>query len=215
MALGLFRMAFLVMLERTLTQFMKGVFQVTILRLPPLDMAIKGLGLLLVFAGWLPPLAAATISAALALLLAVRLLFWKPQLALQRLDIGIMYVGYGAIVAQLFLEAAAGFAHPVWVGSLSVHVFTFGVMGLIIPAMLVRISKGHTGRKVVFDAGDKAILWVMILGLLLRTVAPQVAPAAYAWWIALAAACWCVTFGALAWRYIPLLLQVRADGKEH
>ena len=41
MAVGLFRVAFLVMLERTLTQFMKGVFQVEILRSPRLDGAIK------------------------------------------------------------------------------------------------------------------------------------------------------------------------------
>lgn len=38
---------------------------------------------------------------------------------------------------------------------MSIHVFIFGVMGLIIPAMLIRISKGHTGRKVFFDTLDK------------------------------------------------------------
>jgi uncharacterized protein involved in response to NO len=38
-------------------------------------------------------------------------------------------------------------------------VFTLGAMGLIIPAMLIRISKGHTGRKVVFDRVDKLALW--------------------------------------------------------
>src|SRR5574343_1133662 len=50
LAIALFRLAFLVMLERTLTQFMKGVFQVQILRQPKLDMPIKLLGLLLVIA---------------------------------------------------------------------------------------------------------------------------------------------------------------------
>ena len=34
-----------------------------------------------------------------------------------------------------------------WVGSVSVHLFTLGAMGLIVPAMIVRISRGHTGRK--------------------------------------------------------------------
>ena len=38
----------------------------------------------------------------------------------------------------------------------SVAFLGLGVMGLIIPAMLIRIAKGHTGRKVVFDRGDKA-----------------------------------------------------------
>jgi len=214
MVLGLFRMAFLVMLERTLSQFMKGVFQVTILRYAPLDTAIKGLGLLLVFAGWLPPLPAGSVALLLALLLLVRFAFWKPHLAFRRLDIGIMYLGYLALAAQLLLDVANQIAPAPWVGSLSVHVFTFGVMGLIIPAMLIRISKGHTGRKVLFDAGDKAVLWVMMLGFAFRIVAPQMQPTAYTTWIALAAGCWLVCFGVLAWRYIPLLLQARADGKE-
>ena len=53
MAIGLYRMAFLLMLERTLTQFMKGLFQVEVLRKPWLDGAIKLLGLALVFQAWL------------------------------------------------------------------------------------------------------------------------------------------------------------------
>jgi uncharacterized protein involved in response to NO len=41
MALGLFRLAFLIMLERTLTDFMKNVFKAEILRHPLLDVPIK------------------------------------------------------------------------------------------------------------------------------------------------------------------------------
>ena len=54
MAIALFRLAFLVMLERTLTGFMKAAFQAQILRHPVLDMAIKLLGLLLVIEFVLP-----------------------------------------------------------------------------------------------------------------------------------------------------------------
>lgn len=215
MALGLFRMAFLVMLERTLTPFMKGAFQVELKRDPRLDMPIKLLGVCLVFAGFMPPAVAAALSLVLALLLAFRFVLWKPLVAMRRLDIGIMYLGYAAIVAQLLVEFVNPWLHPAWIGSVSVHVFTFGAMGLVIPAMLIRISKGHTGRKVVFDRLDKLVLQVMILGLVLRVVAPQLRPADYALWIALAAACWFACFGTLAWRYLPFLLQPRVDGKEH
>jgi uncharacterized protein involved in response to NO len=215
MTLALFRMAFLVMLERTLTQFMKGVFQVEILRDPRLDAAIKLLGLALVFAAFLPPPAAAAIALLCALLLALRFAFWKPQLGLRRLDIGIMYLGYLAIVAQLLAEAAGRLLPVSWAGAVSVHLFAFGVMGLIIPAMLVRISKGHTGRKVVFEPADKTVLHVMMLGLLLRVLAPQVLPGFYVEWIYGAAACWFVAFALLAWRYMPMLDRRRVDGKEH
>ncbi|MCK9380917.1 MAG: NnrS family protein [Sulfuritalea sp.] len=215
MATGLFRVAFLVMLERTLTQFMKGVFQVDILRNAALDRTIKLLGVALVGAGFMPPPLAAWISLLLALLLAGRLVFWKPQLAMRRLDLGIMYLGYGAIVLQLVVEFLDRTAPPAWVGSVSVHIFTLGVMGLIIPAMLIRIGKGHTGRKVVFEKIDKGVLWIMITAFVLRVVAPQLYPAAYALWLLLAASCWLAAFAILAWRLIPFLLQARVDGKEH
>lgn len=215
MALGLFRLAYLIMLERTLTEFMKGVFKADILRQPLLDGTIKGLALVLVFDGFLPPLPAAAIAVSLALLLIGRFAFWKPALAFSRLDIGIMYLGYLALTAQLLVAALDASAHIVWVGSVSIHLFTFGVMGLIAPAMVIRISQGHTGRKVAFDTVDRGVLWIMILGLVLRVVAPQAFPAAYLVWVGLATACWFAGFATLAWRFIPMLLQPRVDGREH
>ena len=215
MATGLFRVAFLVMLERTLTQFMKGIFQVDILRNAALDRAIKLLGVALVGAALMPPWLAAGTSLLLASLLAGRLVFWKPQLALRRLDLGIMYLGYGAIVLQLLVEFLNVVAAPAWVGAFSMHVFALGVMGLIIPAMLIRIANGHTGRKVVFEAIDKRVLWLMIAAFVARVIAPQIYPAGYALWLVLAACGWLGGFGILAWRLIPLLLQARVDGKEH
>jgi uncharacterized protein involved in response to NO len=215
MAVGLFRMAFLVMLERTLPQFMKGVFQVSILHNPMLNNAIKMLGLLLVFANLMPPQLSGWIALLLAVLLAGRFIYWQPQLAMRRLDIGIMYLGYIALVSQLLIEFLRQIVHPEWAVSVSIHVFTFGVMGLIIPAMLIRITKGHTGRKVVFDTLDKSALRAMMLAFVLRIIAPQFYPAGYTYWIYLSASCWFVCFTLLAWRYIPFLIQPRVDGKEH
>lgn len=215
MTLALFRMAFLVMLERTLSQFMKGVFQVQILRQPRLDLSIKLLGLLLVGGFLLPAMLTAALSLALALLLLVRFVFWKPLLAARRIDIGIMYVGYLAIVGQLLLVALAQVSEPTWVGSLATHLFTFGAMGCIIPAMIVRISKGHTGRKVVFDGLDRLVLYIMLAALLIRVGIPQIAPGAYLACIHAAASCWLAAFGILGWRYIPILMQPRIDGREH
>jgi uncharacterized protein involved in response to NO len=215
MAIGLFRLALLVMLERTLTGFMKAAFQANILRQPKLDMPIKLLGLLLVVEFALPRPLTAAIAFALAILLGIRFVFWKPQLACKRIDIGIMYVGYLAIVGQLLIEALGHVWQFVWIGSLSVHLFTFGAMGTVIPAMIIRISKGHTGRKVVFDRLDKLALYIMLAALVVRVVVPQIYPAGYLLWIQLSAACWLACFGILGWRYIPILFQARLDGKEH
>lgn len=215
MAIALFRLAFLVMLERTLTGFMKAAFAAQILRHPQLDMAIKALGLLLVIEFALPGPLTAALSLILAVLLAIRFFYWKPQLAFRRIDISIMYVGYLCIVGQLLIEALGHVVNFVWVGSVSVHLFTFGTMGAVIPAMIIRISKGHTGRKVVFDGLDRAVLYVMLLALIARVLLPQLVPGAYLGWIHLAATCWLATFGILAVRYIPMLMQPRIDGREH
>jgi len=215
MTLDLFRVAFLVMLERTLTQFMRSAFQVEILRRPALDLAIKLLAVILVFTALLPSALAKGLELLLALLLLGRLAFWHPLKAFTRLDIGIMYVGYLAIVGQLLIDALPPPGSTGWVGTVSVHLFTFGAMGLVIPAMIVRIANGHTGRKVVFTRYDKAVLWIMILALSLRLVGPQFAPGAYLRWLDLAATCWLLAFGLLGGRYIPRLFQARIDGKEH
>lgn len=215
MVLALFRLAFLVMLERTLTPFMKGAFQVQILRQPRLDMPIKLLGLVLVGGFLLPAALTGALSLALALLLLVRFVFWKPQLAFRRIDIGIMYVGYLAIVGQLLLVALAQVADPGWVGSVATHLFTFGAMGCIIPAMIVRIANGHTGRKVMFSPVDRGILYIMLAALVIRIVIPQFAPGLYLACIHAAATCWLLAFGLLGWRYIPILLKPRIDGREH
>ncbi len=215
MTLGLFRVAFLVMLERTLSQFMRSAFSVEILRQPALDAAIKGLAALLVFGALLPAPLLTGLELLLALLLLGRLAFWHPFKAFARLEVGIMVLGYLAIVAQLLIDALPPPGKLGWVGTVSVHAFTFGAMGLVIPAMMIRIANGHTGRKVIFGRFEKAVLWIMIAALFLRLVGPQFAPEAYLRWLDLAAACWFVAFGLLAWRFIPQLAQARIDGREH
>lgn len=215
MAMGLFRLAFLVMLERTLTGFMKAAFQAKILRHPKLDMAIKLLGLTLVVEFLLPRPLGAALALALATLLGIRFFFWKPHLAFRRIDIGIMYIGYLAIVGQLLIEALGHVVNFVWIGSVSVHLFTIGAMGCVIPAMIIRISKGHTGRKVVFDGLDRAVLYLMLATLLARIGLPQLYPAGYLGWIYLSAGLWSAAFAILAWRTIPILMRPRLDGREH
>lgn len=215
MTLALFRLCFLLMLERTLTQFMKGVFQISVPRYPLLDHAIKVLACIAIFAAWLPSSLAATVDGVLAAVLLLRWLWWSPWRALRRLDIGIMYLGYAAIIAQLLFDLLERSGAWRGVGNLTLHTFGVGAMGTIVPAMIVRLSKGHTGRKVTFDALDKGVLWLMLGGAFVRLALPQVAPSFYTSWLMLAALCWLAAFGLLGWRYIPWLLQARADGREH
>ncbi|MEI7455698.1 MAG: NnrS family protein, partial [Nitrosomonadales bacterium] len=131
-------------------------------------------------------------------------LFGRPQ-----------HLGYLAVIVQLLFEFIRLGHYAEMSASLSAHIFTFGAMGLIIPAMMIRISKGHTGRKVFFDRVDKLALYFMMLAFVMRIIAPQIYPASYAVWIALAASCWFACFAILGWRYIPILMLPRVDGREH
>ncbi|MEW6164779.1 MAG: NnrS family protein [Pseudomonadota bacterium] len=215
MTLALFRVAFLVMLERTQVQFMRHAFRLEILCDPKLDQPIKWLGILLVFADVLPAPLGGLGELVLALLLIERFCHWHPRQAFSRLDIGIMYFGYLGIVAQLLVSGVGRFAELPWVGTVGVHLFTVGVIGPVVPAMIVRIANGHTGRPVSFTGIDKAVLWIMLAGFAARVVGPQFHPAGYALWLHLAATCWLAGFGVVLWRFAPLLLAPRVDGREH
>jgi uncharacterized protein involved in response to NO len=215
MALAVFRLSLLIIFERTLTQFMLGAFQCKVLRHPWLDHGIKSLALVLIAAPGLPVLGVAGIEVCLALLLLARLLFWHPRQAFGRLDIGIMYLAYLLLCAQLLVDAAHRILPLQSVGSVSIHLFTVGALGLVVPAMILRIARGHTGRKVAFTVGDKAALWLMIGAAACRVVAPQFWPTAYPFWLGLSALGWLLGFAHLAWHLIPLLIAPRMDGREH
>ncbi len=212
MTLGLFRLVFLIMLERTLSGFMKNSLGITLPRHPWLDHSIKSLALALVFSPWLSQTLALVIGGALVVLLSLRWLLWSPHKAMQKLELAVMYLGYLAIILQLLSQLLP--ATPWLSNSLSLHIFTLGCMGLIIPAMIIRISNGHTGHKVRFLLSDKLALWVMLSAMLLRILGPQLSDE-YIFWLYASAGCWLLAFSLLGWRYIPQLLKPRIDGKIH
>lgn len=215
MTLALFRLSFLLMLERTLSQFMSAAFKFSVPRSALLDHAIKGLALLLVATPVLPVPLAGFASALLAALIALRCVRWSPRRAFSRLDIGIMMFGMLAIAAHLALLAANAFAPQPWISRIATHVFTLGCIGCIVPAMFVRIVKGHTGRKVAFTSADRAVLWLMLAALAARVLPPALIPSLYLPGLWLAALCWSVAFSLLAVRYVPFVLAPRVDGREH
>ena len=214
MTIALFRLMFLIMLERTIPAFMKGAFSLDLKQPLWCKHAIKLLGFLLVFTHWLPTLLVSGLCILLSLLLVGRFFSWFPEKAFGRIDIGVMYLGYLAIVANLLLIATSPLLGH-WVGTASTHIFTLGAIGLIAPAMIIRISKGHTGRKVHFNYWDKCALYLMIGALFLRVIVPYFIPSAYITELTLTALCWLFAFGIIGYRYIPMLVEPRIDGRLH
>ena len=215
MALGLFRLAVVIMLERTLAQFMKAIFKVDVLKNKKLNSAIRVGILVAVFEAVLPVPVAVAVLVTTAMLLLYRFFFWSPLKGMSRLDLGVMYVGYLSLVLSMLLECLRLMGKLNTVGNVATHTFTLLCMGLIIPAMLVRISLGHTGRKVIFTGSDKFAIYISGLGAFLRIVPPQIWPANYQTFILLSALCWMICFLLIGWRITPFLLKPRIDGKEH
>lgn len=215
MTLGLFRVAFVVMLERTVPQFMKNAMGVTLPRHPLLDWGAKALTLVAVFQPFLPAPVAASLLAALATLLLVRFLLWKPLIGLRTFGIGVMYVGSLGLTAHLSLEAARLTGLFPLVGAVSLHTFTFLCMGMIIPGMLIRICQGHTGRKLLFTRSDRVAIASVGVGAFLRLVATQAWPAQYTTFVALSALSWALCFTLLGIRLTPFLWRARVDGRVH
>lgn len=214
MTLGLFRLCFLLMLERTLEAFMKGAFGVVLKRIPWMDHAIKSLAAILIFAYAFSARLQMLLSLLLAALMLIRWAYWHPHKALRRIDIGVMYLGYLSIAASLVIQGLnAIYGH--WSNSLATHVFTLGAIGLIAPAMIIRISKGHTGRKVNFTFLDKLSIYLMLLALFFRIGAPFLMTDRYTLWLYASALCWLIAFTITGYRCIPMLLAPRIDGRSH
>ncbi|MDX2472034.1 MAG: NnrS family protein [SAR324 cluster bacterium] len=215
MTTGLFRVTFVIMFERTMAQFMKNAMNTPLPRLLWLDYSIKILMLFSVVAVFLPDLYGAGLLIATASLLAFRFLIWKPHVGMKNFGIAVMYLGYLGLTIHLYLEGFRQLQGSLGVGALSLHVFTFFSMGMIIPSMMIRISQGHTGRKPIFLGRDRVALAFMALGGLSRVVFTQIWPDYYVIWVALSGLGWSVCFAILGLRLMPFLFQPRIDGKEH
>jgi len=94
------------------------------------------------------------------------------------------------------------------------HTLTVGGIGLIVLAMIARISLGHTGRSL--QIGPMVVMaFVALVGaVLLRAVLPMVTPGApstlvYGGSIAF----WVLGFGAFIFAYLPILTRPRVDGR--
>lgn len=215
MTLGLFRVAFVMMFQRTMPQFMRNGLGITLPRRRWIDRPIQVLALAAVFEGFLPATAAGALLGALGLLLLARFFTWHPIAGMRRFGIAVMYVGYLGLVVHLMLAASRYLGWFAGVGTLATHVFTFLCMGLVVPAMLLRICQGHTGRKLVFTGSDRLALGAMLAATFARVVATQVWPASYGTWIQVAGIGWALCFAAIGLRVGRFVFLPRVDGRVH
>lgn len=162
-------------------------------------------------AGLLPPPGAAVIYGVTGLIQLVRLArLWQPGVATVPL-LWSLYLGYFFLPLGYLLKAGAA-QH--WLApNLALHAHTVGCLGMMVLAMMARVSLGHTGRDLVAHKAMVAAFVALPLAACFRSLAPILWPEAYATWLFLSALAWIVAFTIFAAIYLPILSRPRADGK--
>jgi uncharacterized protein involved in response to NO len=182
------------------------------------DKAAMGLGIV-ALAGWvLAPLAPASITRVLALLLMAagiahlaRLIRWVPWRTFAEPLVTVLHLAY-LFVPLGFALAALG----LWQGDHgaatgATHAWTIGAVGLMTLAVMTRATRGHTGRPLTAPASTVAIYVLILIAASARLLAalhPEVSVTA----LSVAGTAWVAGFGVFAALYGPMLAGRKPGG---
>lgn len=142
---------------------------------------------------------------------ATRWALWKPWATRRAPLVWVLHAAYAWVPVHLALRAMA--AHG-WVPvSAAAHALTVGAIGGLIIGMMVRTTRGHTGRMLVADRFDVAMFAAVLAAGVVRVALPLAVLALTLPAVVVSAALWSIGFALFAWRYGPVLLRPRLDGK--
>lgn len=159
-------------------------------------------------------LIAPTVIAGLALLasaaIILRLGFWSPWLVREEPLLWILYLAMLWLPVGLTLRAAAVTAlvpAAAWQHALSV-----GAIGTLLIGVMSRVALGHTGRPLEIHPQMVFAFLLISVAAVLRVLT---ALNWLDWRLGLMASgvAWCLAFLLFVWRYTPILIRPRPDGK--
>ncbi|CAN7492219.1 short-chain dehydrogenase [Agrobacterium tumefaciens] len=137
---------------------------------------------------------------------AVRLIRWRGWTTWPEQVLVVLHVAYAFIPAGFITMALA--ALDVMDTRSVLHVFTVGVIGCMMLAVMTRASLGHTGRKLAASRVTIAAYVALIACALLRPAA-EFFPGAMMHLYACSALFWIVGFGLFCVEYGPILMRER------
>jgi len=213
--LSLIIMVVSVMAGRVVPMFTKNVTPGLVINMPrKFELALLAVTALALALWVLAPAGAAlaALSVLAAVLHAVRLWMWRPQVTLRRPILWVLHASYAWMPIGFALLAAAQMG---WVAySLAVHAFAVGVIGGLIIGMLTRTARGHTGRPLQASRGEVVAYALVLLAAVLRVLVPALAPQWYAYALDAAGGLWALAFAIYLVIYTPWLTRTRLDGKD-
>jgi len=126
----------------------------------------------------------------------------------------IAFLWFGIAMALYTVQSLALLLGNVWLfGRAPLHALGIGFVTGMMVAMVSRVTLGHSGRALEADNLTWRVLFGVHLAALLRMGAEFLPPAASGTLNALAAATWLAALAPWAWRYLPMYLRPRIDGK--
>lgn len=142
----------------------------------------------------------------------IRWLLWKPWNSKKLPILLILYVGYAWIPIGFLLRALSSLS--ILLPSLSTHAFTAGAIGIMIYAMITRVSLGHSGRPIHASRPVLAGYVLITLSATFRVFGPWLLPQHTLRSIELSGLMWFVAFALFVIEYTPILTRPRVDGKD-
>ncbi len=142
----------------------------------------------------------------------IRALRWRIWVTFNTALVWPLHISYWAICLGLMLM---GLFHFGWLTTISVpiHAITVGGMGLMILAMISRVSLGHTGRMIKASKPMNCAFWLMVVTLVIRLIAP-LTDTHYAPLILLSATLWAVSYALFVIGYAKIVFSARIDGRD-
>lgn len=142
---------------------------------------------------------------------AIRLGRWHTNLTVSTPLLWSLHLSYLFIIFSLGLLSLYHFGINLLLSS-TLHGLTIGGMGLMILAMISRVSLGHTGRPLM--VGKLITLGYVLLAVATVTrVAAPLLTEQLTLWYTLSGVCWILAYSIFVLIYWPILTKPRADGR--
>jgi uncharacterized protein involved in response to NO len=157
--------------------------------------------------GWI----AGCVAFAAAVAHAWRLALWHPWRTRHVPLVWVLHAAYAWIPVHLLLRALA--AAGLFPETLAAHALTIGVIGGMTIGMMTRTALGHSGRMLAAGRVELACYVLIQLAAIVRVAGGWAAPQWYVATVLVSAACWSAGFALYAWRYLPIAMWPRVDGR--
>lgn len=159
----------------------------------------------------IPPAVASLCFLLAALVHIVRAARWRIWVTLKTPLVWSLHLSYWCIPLGFLLYGLSGLMAGVTT-SQAIHALTVGAMGMMILAMISRVSLGHTGRPIAVGKVMTVAFSLFFTGFIFRVFGTYWF-ANYSYLILSAAALWIAAYGCFIVLYLPMLVRPRVDGK--